>query len=146
MSGIRLKPAERDRLLALFDLLAAGSVLLRGRLILRGRVVAVADELFAGVGSTDRLPAMAGEMLSALYMATEPPRSYGDACRMILLEHGAVEARRAEQAEEAALARREAEAEERRLRAAAKSEAEAIKKRAERAHRKAARQGLKAAA
>lgn len=146
MSGVRLRPDQRDRLLALIDMLAAGSVLLRGRLILQGRVVVVADELFAAVGSTDKLPGTVVDMLQSLYMTPEPPRTYGAACRLILLEHSAVEVRRAEQAEEAAIARREAEAEERRLRSVAKSEAEAMQRRAERAQRKAARHALRVAA
>ena len=128
----RLPPDQRDLLLTLFDRLTDGSVKLRDRLILSGRIVIVTDALFAGAGSDDRLPAMAADALQALYRMPEPPRTYGAACRAVLLYHTAVETRRDEEAEVAALARWEGEVETRRIRAAERSEAEVAKAKAER--------------
>jgi regulator of protease activity HflC (stomatin/prohibitin superfamily) len=135
----RLPPDSRDLLLTLFDRLTDGSVKLRDRLILSGRIVVVTDELFGGVGSDDRLPAMAAEVLQALYRMPEPPRTYGDACRAVLLNHTAVETRRDEEAELAALTRWEGEVETRRIRAAERSEAEQAAAKAERKALRAAK-------
>ena len=138
----RLPPDSRDLLLTLFDRLTDGSVKLRDRLILSGRIVIVTDELFAGAASEDRLPAMAADALQALYRMPEPPRTYGDACRAVLLGHTAVETRRAEEEELARLTKWEAEVETRRSRAAERGEAEVS---AAKAERKAAQQAKRAA-
>lgn len=146
MSGARLKPEQRDLFLNVLDMLAAGTALLRGRVVAGGFAASVTDVLFGATASEDRLPAMAGELIRNLYRVEDAPRTYGAAARTILLEHVAVEIRRAEQAEEAAQAATEAAAENRKLRARAKDEAEAVKRRAERAQRKAAKGALREAA
>jgi hypothetical protein len=140
----RLPPDTRDLLLTLFDRLTDGSVKLRDRLILSGRIVIVTDALFGGVGSDDRLPAMAAEVLQALYRMPEPPRTYGDACRTVLLNHTAVETRRAEEAEVEALARWEGEVEARRIRAVERSEAEVAKAKEQRKALREVKRGARA--
>jgi hypothetical protein len=143
---MRLPPDQRDLLLTLFDRLMDGSVKLRDRLILSGRIVVVTDELFTGAGSEDRLPAMAADALQALYRTPEPPRTYGDACRAVLLNHTAVETRRAEDTELQAMARHEAAVEERRIRSVERKAAEDERAKAERRALRAAKRSKAAPA
>ncbi len=150
MSGVRLPPDRRDLFLTVVDLLAAGTTTIRGRVTANGYAVNIADVLFdtAASGAAHRLPSMVSELLGNLYHLhpDDVPRTYQDAARSILLNHGAVEARRAEEAELAAVTKWEAAVEDRRLRAAERSEAERLKAKAFRATKKAAKQALRAAA
>ena len=72
----------------------------------------------AARGAGHRLPAMVTELLVNLYRLhpDDAPVSYDAAARVILLEHGAVEIRRAEQAEDATIAADGAAAKNRKLR------------------------------
>ena len=150
MSGVRLRPAERDLFLSVLDALAAGTATLRGRVIAGGLAADVADIMFdvAARGAGHRLPAMVTELLVNMYRLhpDDAPVSYDAAARVILLEHPALQRRRDEEVEEAAIAAAEAAAENRKLRARGKAEAEQQARRAERAQRKAARVALREAA
>jgi hypothetical protein len=140
----RLPPDRRDLFLTVVDALAAGSVMLRGRMIANGYAANIADVLFdtAASGAAHRLPSMVTELLGNLYHLhpDDVPRTYQDAARSILLNHGAVEARRAEEEELSEITKWEAAVEDRRLRAAERTEAERLKAKAARAQRKQAKQ------
>lgn len=120
-----LKPRERDLFLSIVDLLASNATTLRARVVVGGFAVTVSDVLFetAARGAGHKLPSMVGDMIVALYTLDDAPRTYEAAAKVILLGHPALELRRAEQAEEAAMAAAEAEMEQRRISAERKRQA-----------------------
>ena len=93
------------------------------RVMLAQKLTPVSDALFAAVGSTDPLPALAGDQVQNLLWLPDAPRSYGDLAKALLLGMPRVLQACAEHDEMQAQAKAEADAENRKLTAQARAEA-----------------------
>lgn len=140
----RLKPDQRDRLLAVIEALCAGRARLDGTMIAGGHLIRPVELLaaVAASGSADHFPAMTVEVMSKAFGQPVSARTYAEAALAMLVHWPRVQILRDEDEAIAKLQLEEASAE---LAARRKAEQVAATK-AERAARKAARQALKAAA
>ncbi len=145
MSGVRLKPNQRDRTIAVIEALCAGQARLDGTMISGGLVIRPVELLaaVAASGSQDRFPAMTVEAMSKAFGQPVSAATYANAALAMLVHWPRIQIIRDEDDALDKLQREEASAD-----AAARRRADQVAAtKAEREARKAAKQqALQAAA
>ncbi len=121
MSGVRLPPDQRDRVIAVVEALCAGHARFDGAVVFGGHVIRPVELLarVAASGSADRFPALVVEIMTKAFGQPVSARTYAEAAVSMLVHSPRIQ-----------IMRDEAEAFERLARAELRAEAEARAKQA----------------
>ena len=98
MTGVRLSPAVRDRVIAVIEALCNGAARFDGAVIFAGHVIRPVEVLaaVAASGSVDRFPALTVETMTKAFGQPVSARTYAEAALAMLVSWPRIEVRRQE--------------------------------------------------